>query len=139
MSEEIQNTEVSTAEEAVERVNDDSIKAMDAVISENTLNGAAQFFKTYNPIYHNLVNRMSSRELKRLNMRLVDFPLNDKNYNPKSNTLEGQAFLIGSQLINARVLMQQAVMIRQTEKEYAEEKLNNKNKENIENEHETQE
>lgn len=129
MSEEVK---VSTEEEAVNSISDESLKAMDSVISEQSLNGAAQFFKMYVPIFNNLTSRMSNRELKRLTNRLVDFPLNERDYKPKQGSIEGQAFLIGSQLINARVLMQQAVMIRQQEKEDLEAKQ--VNKENTENE-----
>jgi hypothetical protein len=119
-----------TPEEAVVSINDESMKAMDAVISENSLNGAAQFFKMYVPLFSNLTDRLSSRELKRLTRRLVDFPLNEKNYSPKQGSIEGNAFAIGSQLINARVLMQQAVMIRQQEKEELEAKQTKENTEN---------
>lgn len=99
-------------------IQDDLNQAIERYVNYNDLDGAARLFKMYAPIFKNLVNRCSNRELKRLICMLVESPLQDKEYKPKESTIEGQAFFIGDNLMQAKMLMIMGMeQIKQAEKE----------------------
>lgn len=124
-------------EDAVKTVDQESFRAMDAVIEARHLNGSAQFFKMYYPILSNIIDTMSNRELKRFSKMVIGHPL-EGNFKPSSKTKEGQAYLLATRLVEARVLMEQAIhMLHSDEQLKKEQESANAQKETVENGSET--
>lgn len=89
-------------------VNPNSVEVIEKTEEMNSKNNAedvaATFFYAYLPRFKGMVESMSSRMLKRLIIALVEVPLNEKTYDPK-NQSEKDAFLIGDQLLQAKMSM----------------------------------
>lgn len=65
---------------------------------------AAHFFQMYGPIYKNLVNALSSKDLKRLAWHAVQWPLEDEN--PKFHDEKAkQAFALAIRLSDCKMIM----------------------------------
>lgn len=64
---------------------------------------ASMMLTIYTPRYHALVDKLSARQLRRLNKSLVEFPLG-KNYKHVDPT-EAEAFAIGKNLLDAKYVL----------------------------------
>jgi hypothetical protein len=84
---------------------------------------ASQLLHFYTPVYENLVNQLSSKAMRRLLKKLVEYPLNEKQMNGTS-AIENQAFAIGLRLIEARTVLELSLvpeMIKQSTQQQMEE------------------
>jgi len=81
---------------------------------ENAISGArresspeevsSQLLTIYTPIYRNLVTQLSQKAMRRLLLKLIEYPLNDKPYTSTSD-IEKKTFAIGQQLIEAKFIL----------------------------------
>ncbi len=62
---------------------------------------AAQLLHFYTPVYNNLVSGLSSKAMRRLLNKLIEYPLNTKKYDSTSPA-EAQAFAVGLRLLEAK-------------------------------------
>lgn len=69
---------------------------------------AANFFKTYYPVYKGLVSRLSKKDVMRLADALIGFPLevNEPKFFGESGK---KAFWIANQLLDCKLIMRSAV------------------------------
>lgn len=65
---------------------------------------AAQVLQMYTPVFNNLVSKLSGNSAKRVLNKLVEFPLNDKEYKATS-VEEAQAFMLGDRLNAAKFIL----------------------------------
>lgn len=73
-------------------------------LANNAEDIAAGMFSLYTPKFKQAVDTLSSRQLRRLLKMLVEYPLNERDYQPK-NDIEKNAFLIGNKLLEAKFMM----------------------------------
>lgn len=66
---------------------------------------SAQFFFLYHPKFSARLNKLSSRQLRRIINALVKFPLEKDDYDPK-NEDEREAFMLGDRLLTSKYVMQ---------------------------------
>lgn len=65
---------------------------------------AAQLLTFYTPIYQNLVKQLTTNEMRRLLLKLIEYPLNEKKYQG-NRYVEEQAFQIGQRLLESKFLL----------------------------------
>lgn len=65
---------------------------------------AATLCHLYMPKFQILVNKLSKKALQRLIYNLIQFPLENENYKPKTEE-EKNAFLIGDRLLTSKYMM----------------------------------
>jgi hypothetical protein len=89
---------------------------------------AAQLLTFYTPIYQNLVKQLTTNEMRRLLLKLIEYPLNEKTYQG-NRKIEEQVFSIGQRLLESKFLLVMSTYAQNIEemKKMAEE---NKEKEN---------
>lgn len=65
---------------------------------------ASQLLYYYTPLYQNLVKQLTTNEMRRMLLKLVEYPLNDKAY--KGNReIEDQTFAIGQRLLESKFIL----------------------------------
>lgn len=92
---------------------------------------AAQLFYLYSPKFGQGLNSLSKKALQRLIMKLVTYPLNEKQLKHQSE-LEKNMFLIGDRLLESKyVMIIQTMMNNQDVIQAAVNKLEENKEENI--------
>ena len=106
------------------------IRSQDPLVSEqDPFSAAANLFGIYSPPFFELVDSLSTGQLRRLVKALVSYPLNDKEYLEADQPRTIEAYKIGDRLIKSRTLMEMQVMM-DAEKAKKEEQDSLKEKEN---------
>lgn len=80
---------------------------VDGTLSNDPNEMASTLMVLYTPKYIAGVDRLSSNALRRVLKKLVQYPLNEKAYEPTSQ-LEADVFNVGDRLSEARFLLQMA-------------------------------
>jgi hypothetical protein len=73
-------------------------------LSDNPDDVYAGMLKMYLPKFQGMVAKMSNKMLRRLINALIEFPLNQRDYNPK-DPLEKGAFILGDRLLTTKAFL----------------------------------
>lgn len=82
------------------------------------IDAASQVFSSYFPVYCNLLDKLSRKQIVRLNKALMGMPLEDVSPNLK-NEVEVQAFMIGQKLFESKMVITYHVLTER-QKEFEE-------------------
>ena len=104
MSEDIKKVPVEEMDPSKVRVEVIPAEEGDVVGQESPEAVAAKTLGMYTPVFNNLVAHLSGNAAKRVLNKLVEFPLNDKEYAPTTQE-EHQAFQIGDRLNAAKFIL----------------------------------
>lgn len=91
-------------DQELEKVEESSTVEGPGTLANNAEDIAAGMFSLYLPKFKQAVETLSSRQLRRLLKMLVEYPLNEREYQPK-NQVEKNAFLVGNKLLEAKFMM----------------------------------
>lgn len=93
---------------------------------EDPFEVAATMMGMYSPKFNELVNGLSTGELRRLSKALVQYPINEKEFIDITSTQSlKDAFMVGDRLVQAKWMMIQKALMDEQEKLQAEELNNN--------------
>ena len=98
-------------------------------LSDDPVEMAATLLYLYTPKFQQAVMKLSSNALRRVLMKLVSYPLNEKAYKATSQ-LEQDAFNVGDRLLEAKFLMIMNTYQGIVETEMAKEQQENKGENN---------
>ena len=90
----------------LDTIKEESGKALEnsGAMSEDPMEMAATMLYLYTPKFQQAVMKLSSNALRRVLMKLVSYPLNEKAYKATSQ-LEQDAFNVGDRLLESKFLM----------------------------------
>ena len=90
----------------LDTIKEESGKALEnsGAMSEDPMEMASTMLYLYTPKFQQAVMKLSSNALRRVLMKLVSYPLNEKAYKATSQ-LEQDAFNVGDRLLESKFLM----------------------------------